>query len=66
MLSKQILELYNQVADMKKVDFYTMIEERLDLLLQTYKDDLQDNFNKLQNYDYLDVIKEINKNAGSH
>ena len=66
MLSKQILELYNQVADMKKVDFYTMIEERLDLLLQTYKDDLQDNFDKLQNYDYLDVIKEINKNAGSH
>lgn len=59
MTTKKILELYNEVNNLKPTSLDLYIEERLDLLLNKYNNQLQDSFEKLKNYDCLDLIREV-------
>lgn len=63
MNSNKILELYNEVCKLKRTDLYSVVENRLDLILNRYMEQLDESFDELQKYDYLDIVKEVNKNA---
>ena len=63
MTSNKILDLYNEISGLEPISLQDLIEARLDLLLTKYEADLQMNFETLQKYNYLEIIKEVNKNA---
>ena len=59
----KILALYNEISAYKPISLSELVEQRLNLLLHRYEEDLQESFENLQTYDYLDLVKEVTKNA---
>lgn len=58
-----IMALYKAVSNIKPIDLGELVEERLDKLLNTYEDNLQDSFDTIKQYDTLEVIRGLNKSA---
>ena len=63
MTSNKILSLYQEISLLKAVDLSKLIEERLDLLLNNYEEDLQKSYKNISGYDAFVVVKEMSKNA---
>ena len=58
-----ILALYRTVSNLKPIDLGELVEERLDKLLNTYEDNLQESFDTIRQYDTMEVIRGLNNSA---
>ena len=58
-----ILALYTTVSNLKPVDLGELVEERLDKLLNSYEDSLQESFDAIRQYDTMEVIRGLNNSA---
>jgi len=63
MNSNNILALYWEIYNLKPIDLSWLVEHRLDLLLTKYDEALQGSLENIKQYDTLEVIRGLNKNA---